>query len=313
VSDDLDSGYATPEAAALIGWDTRYARVDKVTYSEDGSQARVTLLTNQEPFIYPSTCTAFATDQDSGSRRTAATSSQGSLRNAGPLEVALLRVEHADRETVVALLAPLARVEPVRRRTRSRHRRAVVGATGLAFAAILVGGAAVAATSWGPLAGIGAAERPARPTDTLPPAVLAQLRADERPPGTGPDRIGRRLVDQARLLGSLPDGHNVYAVPTTTNRLCIVVANLTESCGDALTHARPITFTVVEPGPGVPPVVWGATANNVASVDFQIGVEDVTAPVHNNFYAWQGTVAQAQASVSKATVTFTDGSQQIAD
>jgi hypothetical protein len=53
VSEDLDSGYATPAAAALIGWDTRYARVDEVTYSEDGSQARVTLLTNEEPFVYP--------------------------------------------------------------------------------------------------------------------------------------------------------------------------------------------------------------------------------------------------------------------
>jgi hypothetical protein len=217
-----------------------------------------------------------------------------------------------EEETVVSLLAPLARVEPVRRRTRSRHRRAAVAATGLAFAAILVGGAAVAATSWGPLAGIGAAERPAKPTDTLPPAVLAQLRADERPPGSGPDPIGRRLVDQARLLGTLPDGHDVYAVPTTYNRLCIVVATLAETCGDALTHARPITFTLIEPGRGAAPVVWGATANDVASVRFQIGGQDVTATVHNNFYAWQGTVAQAQAPVSKTTVTFTDGSQQTA-
>lgn len=53
MNEEPEDGYATHEMASLIGWDTRYARVDEVTYSQDGSQARVTLLTNEEPFVYP--------------------------------------------------------------------------------------------------------------------------------------------------------------------------------------------------------------------------------------------------------------------
>lgn len=51
--DDLRPGYATPEEAALDGWDTRYARVVDVSLSSDGSEARVTLMTNEEPHLYP--------------------------------------------------------------------------------------------------------------------------------------------------------------------------------------------------------------------------------------------------------------------
>jgi hypothetical protein len=53
LGDAEDNGYATPEDAALAGWDTRYARVDEVTYAAGGSEARVTLLTNEEPHLYP--------------------------------------------------------------------------------------------------------------------------------------------------------------------------------------------------------------------------------------------------------------------
>jgi hypothetical protein len=53
VSEEPEDGYATPDEAALVGWDARFARVDKVTYSSGGSKACVTLLTNEEPYLYP--------------------------------------------------------------------------------------------------------------------------------------------------------------------------------------------------------------------------------------------------------------------
>jgi hypothetical protein len=49
----VQEGFATPEAAALADFDPRYARVVRVTYSGDGSDATVDLLTNEEPTPYP--------------------------------------------------------------------------------------------------------------------------------------------------------------------------------------------------------------------------------------------------------------------
>jgi len=166
--------------------------------------------------------------------------------------------------------------------------------------------------SWSPLSGIGAADHPARATDKMSPAVAAQLQSDEAPSGTHADSIGKRLIDRARLLGALPSGRQVYAVPSADGKLCIVVALLAESCSDALTRARPITFAIAQIGPGVPPAVWGATTDDVVSVSFSIGAESVTVPVRDNFFAWEGLPAQFQSRISPVTVTFADGSTEIA-
>jgi hypothetical protein len=46
-------GFATPSEAALADFPTRYARVADVTFSENGNEALVELLTNEEPTLYP--------------------------------------------------------------------------------------------------------------------------------------------------------------------------------------------------------------------------------------------------------------------
>jgi hypothetical protein len=46
-------GFATPSEAAPSGFPKRYARVADVTFSEDGNEATVELLTNEEPTLYP--------------------------------------------------------------------------------------------------------------------------------------------------------------------------------------------------------------------------------------------------------------------
>jgi hypothetical protein len=215
--------------------------------------------------------------------------------------------EGFDDLALAELLAPLDRVQParLRRATKRRHRKQLA-AVAIAIAA-LSGGIAVAASTWGPFANIGAVQHPATATDKLPPAVVAQLRSDEAPPGSV-DQIGSRLVSQARHLGALPDGHDIYAVPTSKGKLCIVVALLSESCGDPLTHDHPLTMTVDQPGPGSPPLVWGATADGVKSVSFHVGETLVQVPTNGDLYVWQGTPVQAHANVGGATATFADGS-----
>jgi hypothetical protein len=216
-------------------------------------------------------------------------------------------VPSSERDSLVARLSEIRPQLPQRdtSATRTWWKPPIIA---LAVLVVLgVGGVAVAG-SWDPLSAIGAADRPAEPTDTLSAAVIEQVRKNEGswPPGwVSP--IGSRLVDQARLLGELPDGHKVYAVPTSKGKLCILVAESGESCSDPLTRERPITLTISKVGPGSPHVIWGVTANDVVSVSFEVGGQPVTVPVENNFFAWEGQPTAKLAAVSPATVTFLDG------
>lgn len=45
--------FATPEAAAVAHFPPQYVRVERVTYSHCGKRAKVALLTNEEPYLYP--------------------------------------------------------------------------------------------------------------------------------------------------------------------------------------------------------------------------------------------------------------------
>ena len=207
-----------------------------------------------------------------------------------------------------SLLRPLDRVEPVRRNSGSRSRRVPLIVGFSVAAAVVIGGAAIAATGWGPLSGIGAAERPATPEDEISPAVVAQLRAVAMPRSAPESPVGEWLFTEARLLGTLPDGDKVYVVPTSKAKLCIVVATSTASCSDPVTRDNPITMTTSDAGPSAPPVVWGVTTDDVTAVSFTATGNPVSVPVRNNFYAWQGSPNQTLRFVSSATVTFADGS-----
>jgi hypothetical protein len=51
-----DDSFATPEEtaeAAVSDIPPKYVRVEGVSYSDDGSSEVVTLLTNEEPYLYP--------------------------------------------------------------------------------------------------------------------------------------------------------------------------------------------------------------------------------------------------------------------
>jgi hypothetical protein len=48
-----EATFATPEEVAVVGFPPQYASVQRVTYSHDGNCAKVALLTNEEPYLYP--------------------------------------------------------------------------------------------------------------------------------------------------------------------------------------------------------------------------------------------------------------------
>lgn len=215
-------------------------------------------------------------------------------------------VPSSERDSLVAQLDDIRPELPQLQAsaTRRRWRPPIIA---VAMIVLLAAGGVAVAGSWNPLSAIDSADRPAKPTDTMSPEVIEQLRAfEQRPPGSA-SAIGSILDEQARLLGELPNGHKVYAVPSSKGKLCIITED-GGGCMDPLTRERPITFEISKVGPGAPHVIWGATADDVVSVYFKVGGQPVTVPVVNNFFAWEGQPTPKLAGVSPAIVTFSDGS-----
>jgi hypothetical protein len=212
------------------------------------------------------------------------------------------------------LLVPLDRIEPLQRRGHKRRVVRVGLIAAVVAAAVALIGVSIAATQWGPLAGISSADRPQTQSDKLGPKEIAQLRSDELPAGASGDQIGKRLVDSARWVGSLPDGRNLYVIPSAGGKLCVFAAGLAESCGDALTRDAPITFTISANGVGSRPLVSGVALDDVVSVAFRAGGVSVTLPVRHNVFAYEGPPyegppSRAGPEVSAPTVSFSDGTK----
>jgi hypothetical protein len=190
----------------------------------------------------------------------------------------------------------------------TRRKYALCATIGLAT---IVTGVALSG-SVDPLSGIGAADHPSTPSDRLGPAVQAQLRLD-RPPTGAVDQIGGRLTGSARLIGTLPSGRRVYAVPTSKGRLCVVVAQLADSCGDPLTQAEPVTFTTVFRHPGDPTYAYGIARDGVAAVSFTVSGEHVTVPVQRNLFVYETAPGDSPRSFGDVKARFSDGSVEPVD
>jgi hypothetical protein len=48
-----DPTFATPEEAAVADFPPQYVKVESVTYSNNRKRATVSLLTNEQPYLYP--------------------------------------------------------------------------------------------------------------------------------------------------------------------------------------------------------------------------------------------------------------------
>jgi hypothetical protein len=167
------------------------------------------------------------------------------------------------------------------------------------------------ASQGNPLGGITAANASEGGAAVIDPQVTEQLRGED---AAGPAQsIGTHLLGEAHRVGSLPSGSAAYLVPTTMNRLCVVVRTA-ESCGDPLSHDAPITFTVIDnDGPGgSPPIAYGVAEDGVRSVSFTVAGRPEIVKVRDNFFAFRGWSSDVASSFTTPTVTFANGSMEAA-
>jgi hypothetical protein len=197
-------------------------------------------------------------------------------------------------------------VQPAVRRR--RRRRPVTVAIAVAAAVLVLGGIA-AADGLGPFAGIGAADHPSAPSDTLDPGLQATIARINRR-SVGP--TGRLIADSARLVTQLDGGQRIYVVSTTTNELCVVIqehpassADSAISCGNPLSQAEPTTVASIRDTEKTPPLAFGVARDDVTSVSFRAAGEEKTIPVVNNVWAYQGE----SDILGSLTVHFRDGTE----
>lgn len=207
-----------------------------------------------------------------------------------------------DEKRVSQLLAPLRQIEPVTLPRAGRQRRslgrpvlvAVVAACALAGAGVAI------ADGLGVFNGLSAAEREQVAADTLDPRTAAFLRQS-------PMKI---LSDSVRLVGQLPSGRHFYVAADVNGDLCVVVEQQMVGCGPALTRDHPITIAYMSNSkPGAPPASYGVAMDGVTAVSFVGDGQQVTVPVENNVWAYEG----ASSVLQSATVHFADGTSLVLD
>ena len=197
-------------------------------------------------------------------------------------------------ETILEKAAPA-------RRSRRRWRPVLVAA--VAVAALVGTGVAIAA-GFGAFDGISAAQHPPTAADKLDPAVAASLAEN--------NSMGLEL-DSARFVTQLADGVRIYAVATQNGELCAVAEKLPNNdgkddasalgCGSSLSPSQPTTAESFQANESTPPISWGIALDSVSAVSFTAGGREVTVPVTNNVWAYEGAGA-----ISPLTVHFRDGS-----
>jgi hypothetical protein len=200
---------------------------------------------------------------------------------------------------------PLHLSEPVRVRP---SWRAVLGVTVVVVA--LAGAGVAIAAGFGAFDGISAAQHPQTPADRIDPALLAEINAANTARGAG----GQLLPDSARLVKQLSDGARIYAVATQDGQLCALAERLPNNtgksdaaamgCGYPLTQTQPSTAGTFRANESTPAISWGIALDSVAAVSFMAGGQEVTVPVVNNVWAYEG---QAPA-LGSLTAHFRDGS-----
>jgi hypothetical protein len=203
-------------------------------------------------------------------------------------------IEQHEEAQVRELLAPLGRIVPVSLHHQRRPRWRLV-----ALAVVLVltfSAAAVAiAAGVGAFSGISAAQHSRGSEDVVDSETAAMLQHS----------LGGVRPDTTRLVGQLPSGRRIYVATNTRNDLCIVIQQAALSCGRALSAAQPITVARFDPGSvGTDkPINYGVALDGVSAISFMAGGHQVTVPVHDNVWAYEGDAA----ALESATVHFADG------
>lgn len=214
-----------------------------------------------------------------------------------------------DETRLRELLAPLATVEPVIRRT--KRRRPLILVAAVALAALTAAAGIALAAGLNPFAGIRAADHPRGTNDVLSPAVLAEIASVN----AVRDRLaaGQLLPDSARLVTQLSGGDRIYAVATTTGELCALIQEpqggidgTAFTCGDPLSQNQPTTEETLQLDPETPPFTFGVARDGVVAVSFVANGSERTVLVKDNVWAYQGAVEP----VPPLTIHYADGSTQ---
>lgn len=215
--------------------------------------------------------------------------------------------DYVEDARMIELLAPLSRLEPVSWRPAKRRRRALRPVlVALIVVAALAGVSVAIADGFGAFDGIGAAQHPQTGADVLAPGTAEWL--------TGPCLQATpcafhpwgAVLDSSRLLGRLPTGENVYAITTTGGFLCAVVEPDWSDCDSALTSSQPTTIWPTYDSRRNSVILFGIALDGITAVSLQAGQEEVTVPVQNNLWAYEGDV-----TLESVTVHYADGATQV--
>ena len=189
----------------------------------------------------------------------------------------------------------------------------------VAVAALVGAGVAIAA-GFGAFNGIGAAQHPQTAAD-IPPAVAALIAQTNKQLVQAESKfhygLGQLDPSSARFLTRLSDEARIWVVATTTDQLCTLAEGIPGGssnpngvgalgCVAPLTNRQPTTVGQVRPDYSLPPLSWGVTLDSVAAVSFMAGGREVTVPVKNNVWSYEG----ANSALQSLTVHFTDGNTQ---
>jgi hypothetical protein len=190
-----------------------------------------------------------------------------------------------------------------------RRWRPVVAA--VVVVAALVGAGVAIAAGFGAFDGISAAQHPQTPADRIDPALLALINAANTGRGAG-DQL---LANSARLVRHLSGGTRIYAVATKDGQLCVLAEGLAGSntgrgganamgCGSPLTQSQPTTLASFKANRGTPTINWGIALDHINAVSFDMAGQEVTVPVRNNVWAYEGASPRDAQSV---VVHYDDG------
>jgi hypothetical protein len=174
----------------------------------------------------------------------------------------------------------------------------------IALAALVGIGVAIAA-GFGAFNGISAAQRPQTPADRIDPALLAEINMTRKSVGPGAEL----LADSSRLIRRLPGGARIYTAATKDGELCVLGLGLDRGagamgCGPPLpTQSQPITLSSFA-NRGTP-INWGLALDHITAVTFQLGGREMTVPVKNNAWAYEGPSPRVAQSI---VIHYDDGS-----
>lgn len=191
----------------------------------------------------------------------------------------------------------VARARGGRNRMRPRRWKPVLAAAVVTMA--LAGAGVAIAAGLGAFNGISAADHPQTGADILDPQTAARLQQNcSGDRSTGFYMPNCHLVlDSARRIGKLPSGRSLYVIADTRGDLCVVFPE-GMTCGTDLSPSRPITST------SVGQLSFGVALDGVTAVSFQRAGREVTVPVKDNVWVYEGVSLPEAGAL---TAHFEDG------